>query len=165
MTPTKTLAAVGSIVLGLASAAHAMDLTGTWTGSVKCVTHTSGAPDQKSEDVITAQFSQSGHEVQMTFNGNVFSSVQAAGRTVESAKDVNAGYVGLGDCGGSAVGAPNVYNFKAKTTPDSGAGKMKGTFTALVPDTVPSLFVCKVKLERTSTTDPAVSVACSVGIP
>ncbi len=139
----------------MASTAQAIDVTGTWTGTKKCLTYATGTSATKFEASVTMRMTQIGSQVGAEVDGLAF-----AGIVLENSAKPEVGVLTLVHCGTTATSEfiPTehyVMNVKA----DSEKGVIKGSYlTAWVDFGINGK--CTLKLERTETANPNLS-ACN----
>jgi hypothetical protein len=153
MTMKNTTAVAAAVLVSLlhAGAAHALDLTGTWTGTEKCKLFTSAAFTNKG--TVTVQISQSGTDLNATFTGNYLSGTYN-GVALASMSDANAGQAGLIGCSNSPS-----YGFSGRFTVKTDGvseGQLKGSITVIDTGFMAGVATCKYSLKRTSAADPVV---------
>lgn len=143
------------VMASLASSAHAIDVTGTWAGTKKCLNYASGTSTTKFESAVTVRLTQIGSQVNGEVDGLAFSGI-----VLDDSAKPEVGVVTLVHCGTAAnsEGIPTehfVMNVKA----NSEKGKIKGSYvTAWVEFGINGR--CTFKLDRTETTNPNIS-ACN----
>jgi hypothetical protein len=148
------LALAFSASFGLAAAAGAADITGTWEGSYSCqgfdgVNYKTG---NKTSTLLIAQ------------EGNTFSASIDAGLFVyngvvidDDAAPLTKGNLVMNQCGTDsfpAAGAEGeIVRMAIKVNAEKGTGALKGvSIVEFIDETVPTVVTCKLKYKRVSTT-------------
>ena len=144
---------------------HAVDLTGSWTGKLKCQFLEDGQATEKAtlKDVIM-NVTQSGTDV----NAQLINPVDGMpelldGVAITDASKANQGRASMIGCGAESNPiAAGMAHVKIKENPNSGKSTMRGTLVA--GDKTPGGVIftnavagaCKLTLKRTSAADPGI---------
>ena len=158
----RTALFVAAIVLPVAvPAAHAINLTGTWNGTLTCDLVVPENPHERS--VIRDQ----AIEIKMVNNfafvlefqdvGQAFSAM--AGVAADDGHVQTRGKVAAQLCNGS-LAFNRFFNGDAVVNDTTGAGTLTGTFTRLLTSSPGFVETCRVSLRRTSTATPTIDLPC-----
>ncbi len=152
------------LLIVLASPTWAFDVTGTWTGTRKCVFVTDGVK-LKVNTEGTVTISQSGRQV--AFDSAIGSTHLYSGVANFSNEKPDKGELGVHHCRNHVDPTPfeALGRFTVTTKPDKVKATIKGISIVLNDGLLTAQQgTCKWKLTRTSTTDPVVTQACGVAI-
>ena len=131
--------------------AHAVDLTGVWEGTVTCQVFNGTYGKSKSADSVLL-IAQAGG----TFSANLDSELTFNGAVIDStAKPTEQGEAVMNACSTDATplggGDDEIARLKVKVNVDKGTGTLSGESIFAIAG---SVFTCKYKHKRTSTTVP-----------
>lgn len=153
-----------SLLVALASPALAFDVTGTWTGTRRCVFVTNGVKlNVNTEGTVT--ISQSGRQV--AFDSTIGSPHLYSGVANFSQEKPDKGELGVHHCRNHVDPTPfeALGRFTVTTKRDKVKATIKGVSIVVNDGLLDAQHgTCKWKLTRTSTTDPVVTQACGVAI-
>lgn len=137
--------------LALASAAYALDVTGTWEGKEKCLVYTE--LQRTTSETATLRITQTGTDLNVSvLGGQVVASMNGA--AIANTKDPESGQVGIYRCGTSTtISMTGIFTAKTKA---SGAGTLKGTINVVGHGVGDGTSACKYSLKRIATTNPAI---------
>ena len=150
-----------ALLVAVAPAAHAFDLSGHWSGTYKCKGNYDGEKDGF-EEVLEANITQSGSTVgaNFTFDGTPYS---YNGLAVANLAKPDKGDVMLVICGSDDDLGSTTFDelgrFKVTTKPSKGTGSISG-ISVYSRSGPPQVYTCKWKLKRTSAVNPNVPTAC-----
>lgn len=148
---------------------HGFDLTGHWVGKASCKGLGDGEKFTGKTEVI-ADVSQSGHDVNIAFQGFSFLSLASA-VAVASTKNADKGELGFVACDNEPEPVFGVTGrAKVTTKPSKGTGSIK--LVAIVAGknlsgigATEATFTCTGTLKRTATADPVVGNCPSIMPP
>lgn len=162
--PMRRLAVVTPLLLALAAPAAAFDITGTWTGTRKCVFYAAGEKTKVDREG-TVSISQDGNAV--GFDSAIGSSHLYSGVANFGTEKPDKGELSVHHCRNHDMDDPTPFEALGRFTVSTKPGKVKATIkgiTIVADDSTvePEHGTCKWKLTRTSTTAPAVPTQCGV---
>lgn len=154
------------LLVAFAAPAGAFDVTGTWTGTRKCVFF-SGGEKTKVDREGTVAISQDGNAI--AFDSAIGSSHLYSGVANFGTEKPDKGELSVHHCRNHDMNDPTPFEALGRFTVSTKTGKVKATIkgiTIVANDSVaePEHGTCKWKLTRTSTTDPAVPTQCGVAL-
>jgi hypothetical protein len=150
------------LLLALVSPALAFDVTGTWTGTRKCVFVTAGVKSKVNREG-TVTISQSGNAV--GFDSTIGSTHLYSGVANFRAEKPDKGEISVHHCRNHVD--PTPFEALGRFTVATKSGKVKATIKGISIVANDSTFerehgTCKWKLTRTSTADPGAPLGCGV---
>jgi hypothetical protein len=127
--------------------AVAVDVTGTWDGTVKCTTQEEDIDTSRDVFPLTMSISQSGTELRASVND-----LPAFGQATDDGVDKDKGFMAVGNCSPPSLGF--TFGGGGKVTIGVSRSKIDGQITGFMDGIVQ---ICKLKLTRTDPADPGVS--------
>jgi hypothetical protein len=148
------LVVVAASSFGLAAAAGAADITGTWEGSYNCQGF-DGVNYKTGNKTSTLLISQEGTTFSASIDAGLF---VYNGVVIDDDADPQAkGNLVMNQCGTDpfpAAGAEGeIVRMAIKVNPDKGTGALKGvSIVEFIDEATPTVVTCKLKYKRVSTT-------------
>lgn len=155
-------------LVALTAPATAFDLTGTWSGTRKCLDVSQGIKAKRA-DSVTFHVTQTGNAIGILADVTGGDTTTFAGFANFSALKPDKGEFAMLHCGSNdIVGDGPAYDatsrMQATTKPGKVKAKIVGTTIFSDPGTAPPLVgTCKWSLTRTDVTDPSVATTCPGG--
>jgi hypothetical protein len=145
--PAIRLTAAAGMLLLTAGPVTAIDLTGTWEGTIKCTTHIEDTPRFRFNDDVSLLISQSG----TALNVSVLGVLPAFGQATDDG-DGSKGLMAFASCTPPVAG--NNFIGDGKVTIGTSRSKIEGRWDSFSEGVVRT---CTLKVQRTDTADPGVS--------
>jgi hypothetical protein len=162
------------LVLGASPLAHAggaalgYDLTGTWTGAIKCKSFDTGGKVKFTLTPLALLISQNGLAIGMLADYGGLSDRYVAVANPDVKKPLEKGELALVVCGtndqvGDDSDFDEIGRLTVKAKPAVVKAKLAGTSIFSDPGVLaPEAGTCKWKFTRTGTTDPGVPTSCGM---
>jgi hypothetical protein len=145
------------VVLGtLAGPAAALNVTGTWIGTLNCDVLVNDNPRQRSvaRDQSLKIVMTGGHQLVAELNGGPM-----AGLAIDDGRNQTRGEVAAQFCTGSLT-FNGILALNASVNDTTGTGTLSGEFIQLSTSSTPFVFVCRASFRRTDPTPPTLGSTC-----